>query len=217
MTINNVLIIEDLAPAMQWLMQSVQLAFDDVCISTAVDLAQAFEHVKNTTFDLVLVDIGLPDGTGLDVIDYITTHVNCKRLQTTMVVTTIFDDDHHVFSALRKGAKGYILKDQDKDKLAQMLAEIEQGNLPISAAIANKLLHFFNPQMPDNSLTNREKEVLTLIAKGFKVPKVAGLLGIKNSTCYGYVKEIYMKLDINSRAQATLAASKMGLIDYSTE
>ncbi len=217
MSIKHVLVIEDLAPAMQWLKHSVQLAFDDANISSAENLQEAFEAVKNQHFDLVLADIGLPDGSGLDVIDHITSHINIDRLRTIVVVTTIFDDDHHVFSALRKGAKGYILKDQDKEKLAQMLADIELGYFPISAAIANKLLHFFNPQMPENDLTNREKEVLTLIAKGFKVPKVADLLGIKNSTCYGYVKEIYTKLDINSRAQATLAASKMGLIDYGAE
>ena len=217
MSIRNVLIIEDLEPAMQWLEQSVLLAFDKVEISKAVNVKQAFDAVNNQVFDVVLADIGLPDGSGLDVIERITKHNNSDELNTIVVVSTIFDDDHHVFSALRKGAKGYILKDKDKQKLAQMLADIELGYFPISASIANKLLDFFNPIVPKNDLTNREKEVLMLIAKGYKVPKVADLLGIKSSTCYGYVKEIYMKLDINSRAQATLAASKMGLVDYNAE
>ncbi|HHL31592.1 MAG TPA: response regulator transcription factor [Oceanospirillales bacterium] len=210
---NSVLIIEDLQPAMQWLLQSVQLAYTEASVSQAIDLESAFAQVKKQTFDLVLADIGLPDGSGLDVVEYLTQH----SPQTLVVITTIFDDDQHVFSALRKGAKGYILKDQDKDQLAQMLVNIENGNLPISAAIANKLLNFFNPQIPNTDLTKREKEVLVLIAKGYKVPNVAELLGIKSSTCYGYVKDIYLKLDINSRAQATLAASKMGLIDYNIE
>jgi DNA-binding NarL/FixJ family response regulator len=213
MVINSVLIIEDLKPAMQWLVQSVQLAYTEASVSQAIDLDSAFVQVKKQTFDLVLADIGLPDGSGLDVVEYLTQH----KPQTLVVITTIFDDDQHVFSALRKGAKGYILKDQDKDQLAQMLVNIESGNLPISPAIANKLLNFFNPQIPNTDLTKREKEVLVLIAKGYKVPNVAELLGIKSSTCYGYVKDIYLKLDINSRAQATLAASKMGLIDYNIE
>ena len=213
MTIKKVLIIEDLKPAIQWLNQSVQLAFDNAEITLVENLQQAFVKVKSQVFDLALVDIGLPDGSGLDIVDYLT--VNNKK--TLIVMTTIFDDDQHVFSALRKGAKGYILKDKDKDILAQMLLNIKQGHLPISASIANKLLNFFNPQPPKNNLTNRESEVLTLISKGYKVPKVAEILGIKSSTCYGYVKEIYLKLGINSRAQATMAAGKMGLIDYNIE
>jgi len=213
MSINNILIIEDLGPAMHWLTQSVQLAYCDAVISKATNLAQAFDQVQKQTFDLALVDIGLPDGSGLDIVDYLTQN----NKPTLIVITTIFDDDHHVFSALRKGAKGYILKDKDKDQLAQMLINIELDQLPISAAIANKLLKFFNPQPPKSNLTKREKDVLILIAKGYKVPKVAELLSIKSSTCYGYVKEIYLKLDINSRAQATMAASKMGLIDYDIE
>ena len=210
MTINKVLIIEDLPPVMDWLSQSVELVYSNAEIARAINLASAFEQVKNNDFDLALVDIGLPDGSGLDIVDYLTNN----NKSTLIVMTTIFDDDQYVFSALRKGAKGYILKDQDKDQLAQMLQNIENGQQPISPAIANKLLNFFNPQRPKNNLTNREKDVLTLIAKGFKVPEASDMLGIKSSTCYGYVKEIYLKLDINSRAEATLEATKMGLIDH---
>ncbi len=209
MAMNNILIIEDIAAVMQWLEQSVNLAYSQPQITKVMDLCSALEAVKSQSFDLALIDIGLPDGSGLDVVDYLTQN----NTATMIVMTTIFDDDQHVFSALRKGARGYILKDKDKDQLAQMLINIENGQLPISPAIANKLLHFFNPQQPKCKLTNREKEVLTLIAKGIKVPQVADLLEIKKSTCYGYVKEIYLKLGINSRSEATMEASKMGLID----
>jgi DNA-binding NarL/FixJ family response regulator len=208
MAMNNILIIEDIAPVMQWLEESAILAYSQAQITKVIDLKSALEAVKLNSYDLALVDIGLPDGSGLDVVDYLTQN----KLPTMIVMTTIFDDQH-VFSALRKGARGYILKDKDKDQLAQMLIDIENGQLPISPAIANKLLNFFNPQQPKSNLTNREKEVLTLIAKGIKVPEVADLLNIKKSTCYGYVKDIYRKLDINSRSEATMEASKMGLID----
>lgn len=210
MDIKNILIIEDLPPVMDWLLQSVQLIYTDANVSQAIDLTSALDCVKNNNYDLALIDIGLPDGSGLDVVDYLTQN----NKPTMIVMSTIFDDDQHVFSALRKGAKGYILKDQDKEQLAQMLQNIENGQQPISPAIANKLLNFFNPQPPKNNLTNREKDVLTLIAKGYKVPEASDMLGIKSSTCYGYVKEIYLKLDINSRAEATLEATKMGLIDH---
>jgi len=210
MNIKRILIVEDLIPVMDWLYQSVQLVYSDASISKVFDLSSALEKVKTQEYDLALVDIGLPDGSGLDVVD----HLTQNNKATLIVMTTIFDDDQHVFSALRKGAKGYILKDQDKEQLAQMLQNIENGQQPISPAIANKLLNFFNPQPPKNQLTNREKDVLTLIAKGFKVPQASEMLGIKSSTCYGYVKDIYLKLDINSRAEATLEATKMGLIGH---
>ena len=213
MQINNVLIIEDLVLAMEWLENAIVIAFPDVKIFKAVNLSEALLLVKTKVFDLALVDIGLPDGSGLDVVDYLTQN----NLPTHVVVTTIFDDDEHVFSALRKGAKGYVLKDQDKDKLADMFLNIKNGQYPISAAIANKLLNFFNPKKPKHNLTEREKDVLILIAKGYKVPQVAESLGIKSSTCYGYVKDIYLKLDINSRAEASMAAGKLGLIDYTIE
>jgi len=210
MQINNVLIIEDLELAMDWLESSINKAYPDAIVSKAINLSLALEAVKSHAFDLALVDIGLPDGSGLDIVDYLTQN----NAPTHIVVTTIFDDDEHVFSALRKGAKGYVLKDQDKDKLADMFLNIKKGQYPISAAIANKLLSFFNPQKPKHNLTEREKDVLILIAKGFKVPEVSETLGIKSSTCYGYVKDIYRKLDINSRAEASMAAGKLGLVNY---
>lgn len=209
MAITNILIIEDLPHVMQWLEQSAQLAYNQANITKAGNLSSALKAVQTDEFDLALVDIGLPDGSGLDVVDYLITN----KKPTMVVMTTIFADDQHVFNALRKGARGYILKDEDKDQLAQMLINIENGHLPISPSIANKLLNFFTPKQPIHQLTPREKEVLTLIAKGIKVPHASELLKIKKSTCYGYVKEIYQKLGINSRSEATMEASKMGLID----
>ncbi|MCX7545926.1 response regulator [Marinicella gelatinilytica] len=208
MAIRHVLIVEDLAEAQIWLSQSVQLAFDDCSVMTAATLKQAEQCLAHQVFDLVLLDIGLPDGSGLQLINAI----HLKSPHCLVVMATLFDDDAHVFTALRKGAKGYILKDQSKDNVAQMLLGIEHGHFPISPAVANKLLQFFQPTPAKNDLTPREQEVLTLVAKGYAVPQVADLLTIKKSTCYGYVKDIYRKLNINSRAEAAMEATKMGLI-----
>lgn len=208
MAINKVLIVEDLAEAQLWLKQATQLAFTDCLVMLAESVAQAQQHIQQETFDLVLLDIGLPDGSGLSLIQPIL-HQHPASL---VVMATLFDDDSHVFSALRLGAKGYILKDQSKNDLAQMLVGIDQGHFPVSPSVANKLLQFFQPTPDQNNLTPREQEVLTLVAKGYAVPEVADFLTIKKSTCYGYVKDIYRKLSINSRAEATLEAAKMGLI-----
>ncbi len=208
MDIKQVLIVEDLAEAREWLKQSVILAFKAPQVHTAENIQQAQKLISQHKFNLALLDIGLPDGSGLDLIDLLQkTQPECY-----IVMATLFDDDTHVFTALRKGAKGYILKDQSKNDIAQMLLGIEFGHYPISPAVANKLLNFFQPTPRKNNLTPREQEVLTLVAKGYPVPQVADLLTIKKSTCYGYVKDIYRKLSINSRAEATMEAAKMGLI-----
>jgi len=209
----SVLLVEDLPHVTDWISQAIQSAFDDPVIFTATSLAEGHAQIDKHTFDLALIDIGLPDGSGMDLLDRLSTEqADCLN-----VMSTIFDDDQHVFSSLRKGAKGYILKDQSKFELGQMLHGIIQGHFPISPAIANKLLHFFQPVKIPNKLTHRETEVLTLLAKGFPVPKVADMLSIKPSTCYGYVKDIYRKLSINSRSEATLEATKLGLISPATD
>lgn len=208
MAIKTVLIVEDLPEAQAWLKQSAQLAFTACQVVVAENLKVARDTLKDETFDLVLLDIGLPDGSGLQLIQPILHHhAGCL-----VVMATLFDDDTHVFTALRQGAKGYILKDQSKDDLAQMLLGIERGHYPLSPSVANKLLQFFQPATIKNDLTPREQEVLTLVAKGYAVPQVADYLTIKKSTCYGYVKDIYRKLNINSRAEAAMEAAKMGLI-----
>lgn len=208
MAIKTVLIVEDLPEAQAWLKQSAQLAFTACQVVVADNLKVARDTLKDETFDLVLLDIGLPDGSGLQLIQPILQHhAGCL-----VVMATLFDDDTHVFTALRQGAKGYILKDQSKDDLAHMLLGIERGHYPLSPSVANKLLQFFQPATIKNDLTPREQEVLTLVAKGYAVPQVADYLTIKKSTCYGYVKDIYRKLNINSRAEAAMEAAKMGLI-----
>ena len=129
----------------------------------------------------------------------------------------MFDDDQHLFSALRAGAKGYVLKDQPQDDLAKMLKGIIDGQPPLSAPIARRLLDFFQPEQTvdadEEKLTNREQEVLTLIAKGYTLAKVGEMLGISRNTTAGYVKTLYRKLNVSSRAEATLAATRRGMVN----
>jgi DNA-binding NarL/FixJ family response regulator len=209
---NNILLLEDLPHVSQWLLAAIGQAFPAATTQLAETRADGLRLVANNPFDLTLIDIGLPDGSGMDVL-----HTLVQQQPACLnVMSTVFDDDQHVFQALRMGAKGYVLKDQSKADLSRMLEGITLGHYPISPAIANKLLHFFqppvDPQPLEKPLTPRESEVLTLLAKGITVPQVAGMLSLQASTCYGYVKDIYRKLNINSRAEATLAATRMGLI-----
>ena len=207
------IIVEDLAEAQVWLKSTLLSVYPDIHIRCAKTLAEAQKLALELEADLALVDIGLPDGSGISFIDTL----NQRNAKTLCVVTSVFDDDQHLFSALRAGAKGYVLKDQPQDDLAKMLKGIIDGQPPLSAPIARRLLDFFQPEQTvdadEEKLTNREQEVLTLIAKGYTLAKVGEMLGISRNTTAGYVKTLYRKLNVSSRAEATLAATRRGMVN----
>lgn len=210
------LVVDDLPEARSWLCDALRHAFSGIDIREAGSLAAARAELKRVPAwrpEIALVDLGLPDGSGTDLI----TQLRASDPEVVTVVTTIFDDDTHLFGALKVGADGYVLKDQSRGQLVDMLAGIHAGQPPLSPSIARKLLQVFqepkqDPPDSEAQLTAREQEVLTLIAKGYTVGRVAELLGITRNTAAGYVKSIYRKLNVTSRAEATLAATRHGLI-----
>ena len=133
--------------------------------------------------------------------------------QALVIVTTVFDDDESLLEALAAGAQGYLLKDQDGPAIAHRLAMIEHGEVPISPAIARRLLQRFRPEAPSNDtpLSPRETEVLRMIGRGLKSGEVAEILAISPQTVATHVKTIYRKLEITSRAEAALEARRRGL------
>ncbi len=207
MTPSHALVVDDLASSRDWLAQALGLAFPGIAIAFAGSLA---EGLRAAAAPLAIIDLGLPDGSGVTLIERL--HAS----GTTCVVATVFDDDAHLFPALHAGAQGYVLKDQPTDALAGMLRGIAEGRPPLSPSIARRLLRHFQPA-PDASvpavvLTARETEVLRLIAKGYTVPEVAEALALSRHTAAGYVKDIYRKLAVTSRAEATLEATRRGLV-----
>ncbi len=207
------LIVEDLPDARDWLIAVMSNAFPNIRIDTAGSLAAARACITAQTPDVALIDIGLPDGSGIDLIG----ELNRDHPQIMSIVTSVFDDDTHLFAALGAGASGYLLKDQSRDDLTEMLQRIAQGQPPLSPAIARRLLGFFGPkeEVDDTHLTSRERDVLALIGKGYTTAKVAEYLNITRNTASGYVKVIYRKLNISSRAEAALEASRRGIISAS--
>ncbi len=130
-----------------------------------------------------------------------------------IVVYTIYDDDRHVFNALRAGANGYLVKEHSQQELTEMLRGVLNGQPPLSPAIAQHILDSFHtPQQGNVGLTSRESEVLTLLAKGYNRKEIAEVLKLTSNTISWYIKQIYQKLDIHSRAEATLEALRMGLV-----
>jgi len=168
--------------------------------------------------DVMLVDLGLPDGNGVDLIR------DAQRLaaRTRAMVITVFADEQHVLDAIRAGAKGYILKDGSADYIGHSIEDLIAGGSPISPSIARYLLQSFqqSPQPAargdDSPLTSRELEILTLVAKGFSVSEVGELLGIAGRTVTTHVQHIYKKLEVSSRSEAVFEAVNLGLIDLKT-
>ena len=132
------------------------------------------------------------------------------------VVATIYDDDTHVFEAIAAGARGYLLKDEEADQLVSLLQRIERGEPPLAPSIAHRMLAHFRaapaPKQDDAGLTARETETLSLIAKGLTIAEAAARMGLKPQTVASYVKTIYEKLNVSTRAEATLAAVRRGLV-----
>ena len=211
---SRALLLEDLPDVASWLASLLRDRFPGVEVAHASTIAEGLRLLDSGfVADLALVDLGLPDGNGTTLIQALAQ----RQPGCTIVATTLFGDDAHVFPALRAGAHGYLLKDQPEEKLAAALDGILRGEAPLSPAIAQRLLRVFNappePAHPDaEQLTAREREVLVLVSKGCRLPELAERLQISRHTVSDHLKHIYRKLKVNSRAEATLEAARMGLV-----
>ena len=241
----KVLIVEDNPVARSFLSRVVRESFSDaLMITEAGDLETARRQVElsrsgpsaGDPFKLVLVDLELPDGNGMELL------AELAQYPATKIVTTLYSDDDHLFPALQCGADGYLLKEDRFEVLVEELQKIVRGQPPLSPAIARRLLTHFRPApvggaaasgpMPLASgfqssrpvpmgrgapldherLTPRESEVLTYLSKGFTIKEIANLMGIKWFTVNDHIKSIYKKLNVSSRAEAAVLASKQGLV-----
>jgi DNA-binding NarL/FixJ family response regulator len=212
----NILLLEDLPEIRAWLRKLVLQVFPGSTIVESARVHDALAQVGAAKFDLALIDLGLPDGSGVDVV----TKLRDVQPEAQSVVVTIHDDDEHLFPALQAGAFGYILKEQARELISEQLHRISQGEPPLSPSIARRVMAYFSakakPQqqanmLPNVSLTERESEVLLRVAKGYTLPEIGVQLGLSRHTIADYVKQIYRKLNVSSRAEAALEAQRLGL------
>ncbi len=213
----NILLLEDLPEIRAWMRSLVQQVFPGALISEAARVQDALDLVPALRFDLALIDLGLPDGSGVAVV----TKLRDLQPEAQSVVVTIHDDDEHLFPALQAGAFGYILKEQARELITEQLQRISQGEPPLSPSIARRVMAYFsekskpaqprNSLLPNVSLTERESEVLLRVAKGYTLPEIGVQLGLSRHTIADYVKQIYRKLNVSSRAEAALEAQRLGL------
>ncbi len=188
---------------------------------TAGRLASARESLRQNAADLLIVDLGLPDGSGLELVREAR---ECAP-SLPILVLTVFGDEQKVIGAIEQGAIGYLLKDEDVDGVITAIDDTFAGGSPISPSIARHLLRRIRPSLPSmgvaiegetnansETLTARETEVLSLAAKGFNHQEIAGLLGLTANTVSTYTRRIYQKLDVGSRAEAVFEATRMGIL-----
>ncbi len=220
-TMQCALVVDDLPAVRAGFVELLRENYPGVRIFEAGRMADAMQILQREPVDLLLVDLGLPDASGLELIRTLTE----TRPQARSVVVTIFDDDDHLFPALQAGAFGYLLKDRPKIELRAQLRRIQDGEPPLSPSIARRMVQHFthlhrtmsapSPNLPQEehiALTERESEVLQLVGKGYTLPEIAVQLGLSRHTVADYVKQIYRKLNISSRAEAALEAVRRGLV-----
>lgn len=208
----SILIVEDLAEARKWLQRIAQAAFPAPHkIDTTATMRAALALVSRQDYDVALIDLRLPDGSGIEVL-----HALREQSPTTLcVVTTAMGDDVHIVAALSAGANGYLLKEQPSDTIIRQLSQLAEGIPALSPAIARRIMEHFHltgpAAEPEESLTEREKQVLALISRGMRNVDVSVQLSLSGNTVATHIKSIYRKLGISSRAEASWHAAMLGL------
>jgi len=209
----SVLIVEDNPVTLDVLVQVVEHEPRLELSGTAASYGDAADSLKNNP-DILLVDIGLPDGNGIDLIR----QAKQSFPDTEIMVISAFGDEDHVVDAIEAGATGYILKDKALAKVGPHILSLLKGESPISPGIARYLLRRFQQKPkqdtddPSLNLTEREQSVLTLIARGYSRSEVAESLNMSQHTVATHIKHIYRKLSVHSRTEAVFEAYQMGLI-----
>lgn len=208
MAIDRILLVEDDAAARGWLHEQLR-TLPDTEVITCCCVGEALRWLEHNAPDIVLTDLGLPDGSGLEVI----AKTRARHPLSEVLVITVFGDETHVLAAIEAGAGGYLLKDSGLNALGDHLMHLRSGGSPLSPRIARLLIQRHQPVQapaatpaaaPDASalLTPRELEVLTGIAKGFSYAELAELLSVSTNTVRTYIKRIYQRLSVNSRSEA---------------
>lgn len=185
----------------------------------AHNVAQARVLLNGEALDVLVVDLGLPDGSGIDVIRA----AHAAWPQCGIMVSTTFADEKHVIASIEAGAAGYLLKDSSAEKIADEIRALHAGGSPISPRIARQILLRFRPTdaapaQPEAApalaapLSPREREALELITKGFSYDEIADLMQVSRNTVMTFVRRIYQKLEVHSKAEAIFEARNHGIL-----
>jgi len=211
----TILVVEDDEETREYIASTLRDDDSIERVRTAATLSAGMAELASDPPDVMLVDLGLPDGNGIDLI----LHTREHSPATLSMVITVFGDEGSLIGALEAGARGYLLKSEGPADLKESVAQLVAGGAPITPAIASFLLQRFK-SLPDandkrdqhSSLSPREQQVLELIVKGCSNQDVANELGISRHTSTSHIRSIYRKLEVKSRSEAIYEALSRGII-----
>jgi len=219
----GVLIVEDEPEFLERFSQAVCSDANLHLLGAVASGREAIALLNDITPDVMLVDLGLPDIDGVQVIG----HAAARHPGTDVLVVTMFGDDEHVLASIEAGATGYLLKDTSLERIVASICEIRAGGSPISPTIARKVLGRFRAGQAaaapasnnariavteTSPLSARETDILRLVSKGLSCAEVGEHLSISSHTVVTHVKNIYRKLAVHSRGEAIFEAGQLGLL-----
>jgi len=191
----------------------LNLSPDIQVVGEAMDGEEAMSQAETLHPDVILMDVNMPGVNGIEA----TRRILHASPHIRILVVTMFEDDGTVFAAMRAGARGYILKDADKENILRAIKAVANGEAIFSPTIATRLIEFFSTQsttLPRDifpSLTERERQILQLIARGKSNAEIARELSLSPKTVYNSVSNILSKLQVADRAQAIIRAREAGV------
>ncbi|WP_394792385.1 response regulator [Rhodoferax sp.] len=222
----QVALVEDDVFFARALANAIQAAPDMRLSATAANCRQALLMLDGPPAQVLLIDLGLPDGPGMDIIRA----AQRQWPRCLVMVSSVFGDEAHVIQSLEAGASGYLLKDSTPGLLVEEIRNVHAGGSPISPLIARQLLTRFRhafasesapmplpapsglPQEEQARLSPRERQVLDYITKGFSYEEIGALMGVSRNTVLSFVRRIYAKLKVRSQLEAIYEARAQGLL-----
>lgn len=229
----RILVVEDQPKILKNQLKLLDAARELEVVGTAMSGEEAIVEVERLRPDVILLDLGLPKMSGIDV----TREVKRRWPETEILIFTIFDEEQKVMDAVRAGASGYLLKGATADKIVEAICDVKAGGTVIQPNLARNLLKHFRvdsvepapetgPSAPGTApapeaaedaglkpLSEREKEILRLIAKGISNSEAAEMLGVSKATIRTHLEHIYAKLYVTNRVEAVTVGIRQGLID----
>ncbi len=217
----RVFVVEDQTKILKNQLKLLEASAELAIIGTALSGETALEEVRRLKPDVLLLDLGLPRMSGIDV----TRAVKAELPQVEILIFTIFDEEDKVLEAVQAGASGYLLKGTTADKMIEAIKEVSAGGTVIQPSLARRLLkHFRVPETtpgpspalqeePEGrKLSARETEILQLIAKGVSNNEAATMLNLSKATIRTHLEHIYRKLEVTNRVEAVTEGLRKGLI-----
>lgn len=208
---HRIIIFDDNEERLNSVKMLLDLSENFECAGTFKNGNDVLSDIRSSKPDLVLMDIDMPGHSGIEA----TTIIRKEYPDLPVIIQTIFEENEKIFDCLRAGANGYLLKKTGPEKFLESLREALNGGAPMTGTIAAKVLHYFSQEEANKNkynLTQRERQILSLLVKGYSYKLIAGECAIAYNTVNNHIRSIYDKLYVNSATEAVSLAIKERLV-----